>query len=67
MITSLVPNALLLVFLGRALALNFTVAGGQIFTPGLAVLDAPQPGTPLGGGMFPPCCPRTGSLQFYVT
>ncbi|KAK4220118.1 hypothetical protein QBC37DRAFT_1858 [Rhypophila decipiens] len=31
------------------LALNFTVAGGQIFTPGLAVVDAPQPGTPLGG------------------
>ncbi|KAI0013452.1 hypothetical protein F4779DRAFT_563669 [Xylariaceae sp. FL0662B] len=31
------------------LALDFTVAGGQIFTPGFAVLDAPQPGTPLGG------------------
>ncbi|KAM7209069.1 hypothetical protein V8F20_000678 [Naviculisporaceae sp. PSN 640] len=30
-------------------ALNFTVAGGQIFTPGLAVVNAPQPGTPLGG------------------
>ncbi|KAI0842015.1 hypothetical protein F5Y06DRAFT_258830 [Hypoxylon sp. FL0890] len=33
----------------RAVALNFTIAGGQIFTPGFAVLDAPQPGTPLGG------------------
>jgi len=32
--------------------LNFVVAGGQIFTPGLAILDAPQPGTPLGGGWF---------------
>ncbi|KAI1501715.1 hypothetical protein F5X99DRAFT_381477 [Biscogniauxia marginata] len=30
-------------------AVNFTIAGGQIFTPGFAVLDAPQPGTPLGG------------------
>ncbi|KAI2629808.1 hypothetical protein GGR54DRAFT_586455 [Hypoxylon sp. NC1633] len=30
-------------------ALDFTIAGGQIFTPGFAVLDAPQPGTPLGG------------------
>lgn len=34
--------------------LNFVVAGGQIFTPGLAILDAPQPGTPLGGGSYPP-------------
>ncbi|KAI1490373.1 hypothetical protein F5X96DRAFT_636403 [Biscogniauxia mediterranea] len=32
-----------------AAAVNFTIAGGQIFTPGFAVLDAPQPGTPLGG------------------
>ncbi|KAK7746164.1 hypothetical protein SLS62_009454 [Diatrype stigma] len=31
------------------LALDFTIAGGQIFTPGFAILDAPQPGTPLGG------------------
>lgn len=30
-------------------AVNFTVAGGQIFTPGFAIVDAPQPGTPLGG------------------
>ncbi|KAI5866899.1 hypothetical protein GGS23DRAFT_294293 [Durotheca rogersii] len=30
-------------------ALEFTIAGGQIFTPGFAVLNAPQPGTPLGG------------------
>ncbi|KAK3394298.1 hypothetical protein B0H63DRAFT_42318 [Podospora didyma] len=38
-----------LLFAAPALSLNFTVAGGQIFTPGLAILDAPQPGTPLGG------------------
>ncbi|GAB1310464.1 Ubiquitin 3 binding protein But2 C-terminal domain-containing protein [Madurella fahalii] len=35
-----------------SLALDFTVAGGQIFTPGLAVLNAPQPGTPLGGELI---------------
>ncbi|EFX01840.1 hypothetical protein CMQ_8306 [Grosmannia clavigera kw1407] len=33
-------------------ALDFTVAGGQIFTPGFAIVDSPQPGTPLGGGKF---------------
>ncbi|KAB5536501.1 hypothetical protein GE09DRAFT_1062744 [Coniochaeta sp. 2T2.1] len=49
MIASLLPNALLLLLAVPTLALNFTIAGGQIFTPGLAVLDAPQPGTPLGG------------------
>ncbi|KAJ9145238.1 WD40 repeat-like protein [Coniochaeta hoffmannii] len=49
MVTSLLPNAMLLLCAVPTLALNFTVAGGQIFTPGLAVLDAPQPGTPLGG------------------
>ena len=34
----------------QTLGLNFTIANGQIFTPGFAILDAPQPGTPLGGG-----------------
>jgi hypothetical protein len=33
-------------------AANFTIINGQIFTPGLAIVDAPQPNTPLGGGMF---------------
>lgn len=42
----------LLVCVSRALALNFTIAGGQIFTPGFAILDSPQPGTPMGGGKF---------------
>ncbi|KAL2889415.1 hypothetical protein HOO65_030916 [Ceratocystis lukuohia] len=32
-----------------AAAQNFTVAGGQIFTPGFVVVDAPQPETPMGG------------------
>lgn len=31
---------------------NFTIINGQIFTPGLAIVDAPQPNTPLGGGKF---------------
>ena len=31
---------------------NFTVINGQVFTPGLVVVDAPQPFTPLGGGKF---------------
>jgi hypothetical protein len=29
---------------------NYTIINGQIFTPGLAIVDAPQPNTPLGGG-----------------
>ncbi|KAK6208237.1 hypothetical protein LQW54_007019 [Pestalotiopsis sp. IQ-011] len=33
----------------RAAALNFTISNGQIFTPGFAILDSPQPGTPMGG------------------
>ncbi|KAF2495099.1 hypothetical protein BU16DRAFT_617967 [Lophium mytilinum] len=28
---------------------NFTIVGGQIYTPGLAILDSPQPFTPEGG------------------
>jgi hypothetical protein len=30
-------------------ARNFTIHNGQIYTPGLAILNAPQPGTPMGG------------------
>ncbi|EXJ56998.1 hypothetical protein A1O7_07342 [Cladophialophora yegresii CBS 114405] len=28
---------------------DFTIVNGQIYTPGLAIVDAPQPFTPLGG------------------
>ncbi|OQD88298.1 hypothetical protein PENANT_c004G06730 [Penicillium antarcticum] len=28
---------------------NFTLVNGQVYTPGLAIIDAPQPNTPLGG------------------
>jgi len=31
---------------------NFTIANGQIYTPGLVIVDAPQPGTPLGGDLI---------------
>ncbi|CAK7242245.1 MAG: hypothetical protein STHCBS139747_003726 [Sporothrix thermara] len=30
-------------------AASFTIANGQIYTPGFAVVDSPQPGTPMGG------------------
>lgn len=33
-------------------AQSFTVAGGQIYTPGLAIVNSPQPGTPLGGDLI---------------
>ncbi|KAI2635289.1 hypothetical protein GGS21DRAFT_515146 [Xylaria nigripes] len=36
-------------FFGSTLAVDFVTSGGQIFTPGFAILDSPQPGTPLGG------------------
>lgn len=28
---------------------TFTIAGGQVYTPGIVIWNAPQPGTPLGG------------------
>ncbi|KAL8370618.1 hypothetical protein RB595_000813 [Gaeumannomyces hyphopodioides] len=36
-------------FASLARAQSFTIAGGQIFIPGLVVWNAPQPGTPMGG------------------
>ncbi|KAI1804070.1 hypothetical protein F4811DRAFT_522094 [Daldinia bambusicola] len=45
----LYPVSLFAVLASQVRAADFTIAGGQIFTPGFAVLDAPQPGTPLGG------------------
>jgi hypothetical protein len=30
-----------------------SIINGQIFTPGIAIVDAPQPNTPLGGGISP--------------
>jgi hypothetical protein len=28
------------------------IVNGQIYTPGIVLVDAPQPNTPLGGGEF---------------
>jgi hypothetical protein len=41
------------VFAQNANPYNYTIINGQIFTPGLAIVDAPQPNTPLGGGIYP--------------
>ncbi|KAI1311379.1 hypothetical protein F5Y03DRAFT_305463 [Xylaria venustula] len=41
--------ALLTLCITSACAADFVESGGQIFTPGFAILDAPQPNTPLGG------------------
>ncbi len=42
--------AILLALLVRCLTAQ-QIVNGQIFTPGIAIVDAPQPNTPLGGGM----------------
>ncbi|KAI1131771.1 hypothetical protein F5Y10DRAFT_233066 [Nemania abortiva] len=42
-------SALLALLVASTLAADFVTFNGQIFTPGFAILDAPQPGTPLGG------------------
>ncbi|KAF4469756.1 wd40 repeat [Fusarium albosuccineum] len=42
----------LLLLASQALAEDFTISNGQIFTPGFVVLNAPQPDTPLGGGNY---------------
>jgi hypothetical protein len=39
-------------------SMAFTIINGQIYTPGLAIIDAPQPYTPLGGGMPSQTVPR---------
>ena len=44
--------AALLPLVSSGAAQSFTISNGQIFTPGFAVVNAPQPGTPLGGGML---------------
>jgi hypothetical protein len=45
----LLKIVLLSLLFAAARATNFTIINGQIFTPGLAIVDAPQPNTPLGG------------------
>lgn len=41
---------LLLAFAGWLRAQE--IVNGQIYTPGIAIVDAPQPNTPEGGGRF---------------
>lgn len=48
--TALLP----LLFCWAVAQQNFTISNGQIYTPGYAIVDSPQPGTPLGGCMS--CC-----------
>jgi hypothetical protein len=43
---------------------NFTIVGGQIYTPGLAIIDSPQPFTPEGGGQTPSEFPSELRLLF---
>lgn len=46
--------------------MNFTIVNGQIYTPGLAIIDAPQPYTPLGGGTsnhYPSILPNLPTLK----
>lgn len=52
--------SLVLSLLARCLNAQ-NIINGQIFTPGIAIVDAPQPNTPLGGGMF---LFLRGSMQF---
>lgn len=52
MFAQLFPISLLSLVVGQALGQNFTIYDGQIYTPGFAILDSPQPETPMGGGMF---------------
>jgi hypothetical protein len=40
-----------LVFLASGLNAQ-QIVNGQVYTPGIAIVDAPQPNTPLGGGEF---------------
>lgn len=43
------------------------IVNGQIYTPGIAIVDAPQPNTPLGGGEYifnPKCQISANSLDF---
>jgi hypothetical protein len=46
---------LFLGLLGRGLSAQ-QIVNGQISTPGIVIVDAPQPNTPLGGGEFDIYC-----------
>ncbi|KAL2844594.1 hypothetical protein BJY01DRAFT_248103 [Aspergillus pseudoustus] len=46
---------------------NFTIVNGQIYTPGLAIVDAPQPYTPLGGDTLHIALDVSGNGQLSLT
>jgi hypothetical protein len=47
------------VLAGAARCLNAQqIVKGQIYTPGIAIVDSPQPDTPLGGG-------ESSNLEFF--
>lgn len=45
---------------------QFNIVDGQIYTPGLAIVDAPQPFTPVGGSKSPrqAQCSRRPKLMY---
>lgn len=53
-----IVSFIMILFASKIFALSFLAQGlaaqqivnGQIYTPGIAIIDAPQPNTPLGGG-----------------
>ncbi|MCJ1310397.1 hypothetical protein MMC25_004061 [Agyrium rufum] len=47
-LTLLLLNAMM----GVQAQTNFTIVNGQIYTPGIAIVDSPQPYTPLGGDIL---------------
>ncbi|KAL2864768.1 uncharacterized protein BJX67DRAFT_389678 [Aspergillus lucknowensis] len=47
--------------------MEFTIVNGQIFTPGLAIVDAPQPYTPLGGDTLHIALDVSGNGQLPLT
>ncbi|KUI67845.1 hypothetical protein VM1G_02646 [Cytospora mali] len=49
MVSQLLYTALLPLLVTHGVGQNFTISNGQIYTPGFAILDSPQPGTPMGG------------------
>ncbi|KAL2812594.1 hypothetical protein BJX63DRAFT_240633 [Aspergillus granulosus] len=46
---------------------NFTIVNGQIYTPGLAIVNAPQPYTPLGGDTLHISLDVSGNGQLSLT
>ncbi|KAI1263065.1 hypothetical protein F5Y18DRAFT_141377 [Xylariaceae sp. FL1019] len=50
--TRFISVTLLSFLFASSRAIDFVISNGQIFTPGFAIVDAPQPYTPLGGDII---------------